>query len=242
MIIYRVEYLPWDSEFFQIKTGKIILDESGLQPLEEAFQVAKVRGYQLIYVLTASDFAFPDSFLHKWDGILADQKVTFSCADMTTGKLVNQVEIIPVNSTQVDIGQLKELALVSGQYSRFKIDKNFPEGSFERLYHTWIEKSVNREIASEVCVIRLLGKIRGMMTIAYMVGKVVIGLIAVSPEVQGKGVGTDLLNFIKEECQKKSISCIEVTTQQYNQSACLFYKRNNFVIFRKQNIFHFWLQ
>ena len=46
------------------------------------------------------------------------------------------------NSERHDFNTLKSLALSSGQYSRFNIDKNFVNNEYEILYNRWIEKSV----------------------------------------------------------------------------------------------------
>ena len=49
--------------------------------------------------------------------------------------------------------KLTDLALLSGAYSRFKLDTNFKKKSYEHLYAKWIENSVNKKIAFCVLIV-----------------------------------------------------------------------------------------
>ena len=68
-----------------------------------------------------------------------------------------------------------------------------------------------------------------------------IGLIAVSPDTQGKGYGKALIDSCENELLNKGYYKLEVSTQIDNKQACLFYEKCGFKIKDITNIYHFWL-
>ncbi len=60
---------------------------------------------------------------------------------------------------------LLQLAYESGNYSRFKLDKNFATEVFTDMYKLWIENSVNGQIADRIYVVEQDNKITAMVTV-----------------------------------------------------------------------------
>ena len=78
---------------------------------------------------------------------------------------INVPNISPVsilNDSEINV--LYELAFESGKYSRFKLDKNFSEIDFRKLYKKWVDNSLNLEIADEVLVYKISDIIQGFIT------------------------------------------------------------------------------
>lgn len=136
--------------------------------------------------------------------------------------------------------QLYELALISSHCSRFKIDTHFKEGECERLYRCWIEKSVCGLMSDYVFCYSINNSIVGMVTLKIEIGYGTIGLIAVNPKVQSKGIGTALLNAVKRALKQQNIPKLYVATQMNNQQACFFYERNNMTTNKITAIYHYW--
>ena len=48
--------------------------------------------------------------------------------------------------------ELRDLAIASGEYSRFKVDKKVPNIVYEELFTCWIQNSINRTLAHETFI------------------------------------------------------------------------------------------
>jgi dTDP-4-amino-4,6-dideoxy-D-galactose acyltransferase len=237
----EVIQLDWDSNFFGIKTGKCILTNDTLGQLESTLSQAKENGYGLIYLFTPGDMLLPESLLVRLNGKLVDHKVTFFCNNL------NIIDTVKTNTVEEYLDthpeeSLIELALISGQYSRFRVDDNFMPGKFEQLYKTWISRSVSKDVADTVYIVRIQNNISGMMTVKWDTSKAIIGLVGVLKEAQGNSLGTLLVNKLKEESQKRGIQQIEVASQKENDGACRFYIKNGFNEISLKKVYHFWLR
>ena len=188
----------------------------------------KKEGYQLIYLFSTSEI--------ETNHPLVDQKATYKYP-ITTEK---RVELNFYDNSFVS-DQLLQLAIDSGEYSRFKMDKNIPHQKFIDLYTLWIENSVNKSFADNILMIEREGDIMGMITVSCdnKVGK--IGLIAVNEKYRGLSIGSKLIEQCKYYFQLKNCTSIEVPTQKNNKGACNFYEKNNFTIKSIDYIYHCWI-
>ena len=232
----KIEYLPWDSEFFGKKTGRFFADKtSGLVTvLTEAVNA----GYGLIYVFGNENFYVNEKLLLQFNGHLACRKVLFE-KEIKISKEPSTA--IPEYNNNELTPELEQLAYESGKYSRFKSDKNFRKDDFFRMYRKWIENSIKKQIADHVFVAKENNSIKGMVTLKTDAQKGHIGLLSVLPETQGKGYGTALITACENELFRKGVFKLEVPTQEDNTQACNFYKKYGFEIKKTTVIYHFWL-
>lgn len=228
-MLSELKYLPWDSAFFNLKVGSIFWNSAmNITSLKEQ---ALFQQYDLIYIFAP----------YQTIGINSkhvDSKVVYS---KSLGK-GHQYASIMLADYNRDVEDLHKLALISGKYSRFKIDNQFPKHSYERMYEEWIEKSMNGELADYVFVHKLNGHLDGMITIKLSNNIATIGLIAVDYDSQGKGIATQLIQSA-EHCLSLlgTIDTLKVTTQQSNKIACKLYLKNNFAIESITDIYHCWI-
>lgn len=227
-----ISYLQWDSSFFCLRIGKAEIysvdDIENLQSLELELK----NQYDLIYIFNyinrKVDFA-----------TLVDVKVDYA-------KTIEHKEFnTHVHSYNNDscTEQLYRLSLISGQYSRYNLDKNFPKGSYESLYRRWIEQSVCKNLADDVLVYIDESIECGMVTyrinIDYNTAR--IGLVAVDEAIQGKGIGSSLVSSLENLLNKQGIDKLYVSTQEDNIKACKWYEKNGFCIDSKVEIYHWWI-
>jgi dTDP-4-amino-4,6-dideoxy-D-galactose acyltransferase len=231
--------LIWDSEFLGLKVGKIKLEDVEAEVLARLLQVAS-ENFQLIYCFVTKPDSVPSNLLSSYNGLLADRKVTYKCEFESVGPTSSSVSVLDLVTDEYS-KQLVELSLVSGRHSRFRTDSRFPDGTFEKLYTLWMQRSVNKEIADQIFVERRDNLILGMMTVSWINDQAVIGLLAVRTDHHGKNIGTHLVLALKDECLKRGIKQIQVSTQESNIGACAFYRKNEFFISEQVDIFHFWL-
>lgn len=232
-----IQYLEWDSVFFDKKIGRLEYSFTD-KPLMETLAIAKQQDYDLLYVFTPEKFLINETDCLPFISNLVDRKVVYK---IDIGGEVASSQLITEYQTTKLTTELVNLAYESGKFSRFQIDKGFKDGDFQRLYHRWIEKSVNHEMADKVFVIIEKNIIAGMVTFKLSGDKSEIGLIAVDSEIQGKGYG----KLLVERCVSEALLCgcktLTVPTQFDNKPACKFYERCGFQIQSISNIYHFWL-
>lgn len=134
----------------------------------------------------------PSALLSTLPGIKVDEKTTFllNLSTLNTAELPQksfQGKGIRISSfPKIMDGvpeQINDLAVSSGEWSRFRIDSNIPGSAYEAMFKAWIKNSVNRSIADEVFVAKdsETGDIVGLITLKLKEGNITsIGLLAVS--------------------------------------------------------------
>lgn len=223
--MHNIIELEWDSRFFNLKIGKLVLDQTDDCYLESLLQESKNQGFDLLYVFTKV----------KIDGIkFVDQKRLYICNTPECNKVESLIEDFHGNS---DL--LYDLAYQAGHKSRFRIDPTIPEEDFKRLYQLWIDNSLNGSFADYVKVYFENGKPIGFITAKKKSDKLSIGLVAVDGESRGKGIGRKLLSSIIMIAAENNLP-IEVATQADNTGACKFYEQMGFTINEETYIYHIW--
>jgi len=141
-----------------------------------------------------------------------DEKVTFFY------KIENKDYVLPNNVKQYTnsfvLDKIYKLALESGKYSKFRIDKKFPIGSFERLYKKWVENSLNQSFGNIVYIYELNNDIVGLLTFKDEKEIGTISIISVDKNLRGKGIGSDLIKTAFYYYVEKNIFTITVSTQK----------------------------
>ena len=228
-----IEYLEWDSSFFGLRIGKAIV--STQKVLEElSFMRDKLSEmYDLIYIFTNNDSAAPIP-----GSILVDRKVVYSME--VAGPSSFDCNIVEYKETFVSEDLLK-LSLTSGEYSRYRLDKHFPPNSYERLYTRWIEQSVNHSIANEVFCYMVNDSPKGLITLKHDNDYGVIGLVATDSECRGMGIGSAMLQHVKQYLFTKGGRKLNVATQYDNKAACHLYEKAGFTVSSCTNVWHWWL-
>lgn len=241
----KIQELGWDTNQFEIKVGKVELLDSDYDfeeidsYVKEILKTGKENGFNLLYLILPENKYLSNGIGQVKNILLADRKIIYNKTidDFCT---FNIQEIHNYGYDDVN-EQLLNLALISGKYSRFKLDQNFSVEIFEKMYWIWIEKSVKKEIADDVLVFEENNRILGMLT--YKIDKISasIGLLSVDNLYQGKKIGTKLLNKLEYILKSRGIKEINVATQHENKDACKFYEKNNYRINNITNIYHIWL-
>ena len=132
------------------------------------------------------------------------------------------------------------LAFESGKYSRFKKDKKFSNQQFENLYIKWIDNSLDFNFADDILIYVEENKIVGFISYKIKNEEATIGLVAVLPNHQGKGIGKYLLQVVENELIKNDIKALNIPTQKENKEACSFYEKLEYKIKESITIKHFW--
>ena len=232
----HLQRLDWDSELFGYEIGKAELHSNDNTDLET--DLADSQKFKLTYVFSDEEISY-----RKYK--LVDKKISFTrksghiSEDGTRAHFGIKIE--KYNSRVHDSSRVEQLALVSGVFSRFYLDKNFTSREYEKLYKIWIKKSLESQIS--YCTLLALkdNEVVGFVTIGARKKNVSeIGLIAVDQTFRGKGVAKSLIINAVGEVYESGDSYINVSTQEDNTPAMKLYASLGFKPVSKKYIYHIW--
>lgn len=189
-------------------------------------------------------------------GIRVDVKSTFTAAlssfdlkDLVPKAYLSEAGINIIRVKRGDSNTvspaLRELAIASGVWSRFKVDSNVPRCVFETMFESWIKNSINFSIADEIfiAVSSTTGEEVGFVTLKQKDLTVSIGLLAVASQHRRKGIASQLLSravlWAIETVPNGGV--LSVVTQGANEQACSCYRRFGFSLETEQDVYHIWL-
>jgi dTDP-4-amino-4,6-dideoxy-D-galactose acyltransferase len=230
-----IKKLEWDSDFFNIKIGRVSLDNSYNDfnfLLDENFQ----SGFNLIYVFSKNQIK-----LDNKDFKLVDEKLIYKINLQSSENYFSHSNIIEIIGFDSYHKQLYELTLRAGSFSRFKVDTSFPKGAFEKFYLKWLENSINGSFADIIQGYVIDNNLVGFITAKRELGSVSIGLIAVNEDYSGIGIGRALIESIFNWSLNNKINQVSVATQRDNVNACRFYESLGFEIIENSFIYHWWV-
>lgn len=224
-----IEKLQWDSAFFGYPVGRIILPG----PVSENTirTIPGMEDFRLVYVF--SDTGLPKEF----DASLVARRLEYS-KNLSGQKTHTTVSLYDKNTDSYQ--ELINLALQCGGLSRFRVDKNFRNKEYERLYKKWIDKSLNEENIY-VLVTRSTKHLTGFITIDCKDKKTGrLGLIAVDANYQNKGIGTDLMKMIEKVCLDNGKHSIHAVTHFGNHGAVTILKKREYKKVSSSFVYHLW--
>lgn len=235
----RFQTLDWDSEFFGFPIARIMDSRLGAEGLANILSELTLRRFRLAYWF--AERTPEPALLNRFRGLLVDRRVTFVVAldsRQFTRSPVGDVEPYSYRDSLLD---LIDLAVQGGKHSRFALDPSFPRKTFLRLYRAWMVRSVQKEIASEVLLIRDLGRVAGMVTLGDKDGRGDIGLMAVGQPYRGRGYGESLVRSAQIWFVENGYKHGQVVTQERNRPACKLYRKCGYQVERLEYVYHFWL-
>lgn len=236
----QYQILGWDTDFFSVTVARITESVLNEQKISEILSDLKSKDVHLVY--WASSRECEEEAVKRLGGILTDIKTTFAMdfRSLNPEELI-PTDIVEVYTKSIPINDIEDLAIQSGEYSRFVIDPNIPREKCVSLYKTWINRSVSKEIAEEVLVIREGARVVGMITLGNKNGRGDIGLLAVDRNYRGKQYGEKLVRAAQRWFIKNRYKFGQVVTQGMNIPACNLYKKCGYSVEKREYFYHFWL-
>ncbi|MCX6171835.1 MAG: GNAT family N-acetyltransferase [Flavobacterium sp.] len=222
--------LDWDSKFFGFPVGDLYIEKDSSNTS----------------VINSNDFTFFQVRCEFSVDILSEtHSLSYFETKIIFNKILNKLNnlenlIIDFDDFPIAENSLFELAYESGKYSRYKQDVNILEDRFKKLYQFWIKNSFNKTFADKIFYFKENENIIGFVTLKINNDTAKIGLIAVSPNYQGKGIGKKLIAKTENYCFENNVKTLQIPTQMENLTACNFYKKMGYEISEKINIKHFW--
>lgn len=249
-----IERVAWDSEFFgyEVGTAKVEKDLNLDNFVQEA------QNFQLVYIYCLGNIPdLPTNIHHIGTRINLKKKLAqnksniqipfYSKEEMENGEGI--FELYTMDSPdQESFGtyllnqnisdDLVNLALLSGEFSRFKLDTRLSKNEYERLYSRWIQNAITGQ--DRVIIYKKDKNIIGLITLfsANTEGK--IGLIAVAEEFRGQGIGNQLLQAGMTVGRQEGLDMLEIGTQKVNEAAMGLYQKVGFQVDEEMEVYHWW--
>ena len=226
----EIRELEWDSNFFELNIGE-------LNTLDNKTLIIKDDSYDLIYIKSNIEFEIVDS---HYTLSYKEIKSTFS-KDLKKLNLFNPSNLYNFYDLEgFNLDNLYSLAFLSGKHSRFKKDVKISPNRFDNLYMKWVDNAINKTFNDYFIVYKYKDQIVGMLTMKIHNDFAQIGLIAVSEELAGLGIGSKLLFEAENFCVNNNILELRIPTQKENIEACLFYEKKGYNIIDETIIKHAW--
>jgi dTDP-4-amino-4,6-dideoxy-D-galactose acyltransferase len=233
------EFLPWDSEFFGIRIGRVRGCRLTAASAFEVCQWAAAHHIDCLYFL--ADAADPATLqlAPRYGFDLVDLRVTLSCTATASPRDRPAATVVRPAAAE-DVDALRRIARGSHRDSRFYADGRFDERRSDDLFATWIEKSCDG-YADIVLVAEADGQPAG-----YITGRVdgdnrgTIGLVGIDSARRRRGCGRALVGAVLAWFAARDVALVSVVTQGRNAEALSFYQANGFDVVRIEPWYHRW--
>lgn len=231
-----IELVKWDTTHFGIKVGNIEISNSFAFDNERLKQEALLSGYDVIYIKSPQRISLLDN-QHNF----CDEKIIYAQPFVYSPVIrFDNNSIVSWKNKNID-SKLNQLALDSGKYSRYKLDVNYSDDKFEKLYKDWMTNSIRTDFATDVLVYMMNETPIGMLTYKINHNRSSIGIISVDEKFRGMHIGSKLIDYYKS-VQPAQVSELSVVTQGVNIPAKKFYERNGYHIQNISYIYHYWIK
>jgi dTDP-4-amino-4,6-dideoxy-D-galactose acyltransferase len=232
--------LDWDSRFFGFRVARVLVRSLDPESLVAIRRWCESEAIRCLYFLAGSS-DMPSVRLAAADGYdLVDLRVTLEAAldGRVPAAPPEQVRIEPAQSADLDA--LRAIARTSHRDSRFYADPRFDRDRCDRLYETWIEKSL-RDTAGVVLVPRCDGDVAGYLACrAADDGAGEFTLVAVAAAFQRQRLGHALVRAGLEWLGRRGLTNVRVVTQGRNVAAQRLYQSCGFVTRCVELWYHRW--
>ncbi|PCJ65499.1 MAG: hypothetical protein COA58_08805 [Bacteroidetes bacterium] len=217
-----IEYLEWDSIFFNKKIGRLICDDSIGSPSD-----LDKKDFNLIYVFSRNKLNT------NWQPYFLDQK-TNSTLTYETSTPIQDNNLFEISEKKRAI-ELKKLISINGHYSRFYLDKNLNH-KYEELYQIWGKKCFNFNTNRTWYYVKN-NELVGFITIDISNNNQV-ELCSVLPQYRGQGIAKKLWLHAFNEIAMDGPTEFHISFQNENTIAKNLYKSLGFKSYQNWYIYH----
>lgn len=235
-----IDYLAWDSQAFGIKIGRIYASDAA--GLDATLARAKQQSYRLLYLFATMPIDL--STTSQIRSLDVGGQVTY-CKQLgdAPSALRKDCESSGVLLyPHLDPSEpLLRLAMLSGHLSRFRVDPGLPAGSFEHLYERWLRNNLEDKDSCRVYIVGSTQDPEGLLTATWKQDCGTIDLLAVRSDVQGRGIGSRLIDSAEQETMRRGLKTLLVKTQMVNEVAKHTYGRKGFIMIEAFYVYHVYL-
>lgn len=235
------QFLEWDTNFFGFRIGRVVPSLLSAESMASVLEWCQRESIRCLYFSCDPGDDLSSGLAEREGFHLVDVRLDFSKQlerDNATSSCDSTFTIRKWRES--DLPVLEAIAETAYRDTRFWHDSNFPRERVRQFYREWVSNSC-RGFADQVLVAEHKAKPIGFVTCtADAGGRCRIGLVGVSAETQGRGVGKILVNSATAYATTRGCSSIEVATQARNLPAQRLYQRSGFTTSSTSLWYHLW--
>jgi ribosomal protein S18 acetylase RimI-like enzyme len=240
-----LQFLPWDTQFFGVKIGRVLPSRLDAATSESIIKLADQGDFQCLYFQADPDDDETVCIVEKGGFHLVDVRIVlehpFDGRPAPVPRFAISKDIQLTSPRPEDVATLEEIAVEIGRTSRYYIDRKFPPDAYSRLYRAWLHKAMADDQDS-VFIAHLSGQAVGLIACSTQDDEVgVIELAGVQSGKRGRGVGTALMQGSLDWFRAQGVGRAEVTTQARNVPAQRLYQQLGFFTRRATLYYHKWM-
>jgi dTDP-4-amino-4,6-dideoxy-D-galactose acyltransferase len=234
------EVLPWDSDFFGVKIGRVIARNLTNDSFANLDSWSRDEDVECIYCLIDADDRVSIRTAESHGFGLVDLRVDLIRPPTISPSPPRTKDATSVRkAAETDIDPLKRIARGAHRDSRFYFDERFDSSRVDELFETWIENSC-RGWADLVLVLDIVGIPSGYVTCHRDGEQARIGLFALAEAARGRGYASVLLAAAIDATRADGALELRVTTQGRNDAAQRMYQRAGFLTESTRLWYHWW--
>jgi dTDP-4-amino-4,6-dideoxy-D-galactose acyltransferase len=230
-------HLDWDSKFFNRRIARLNATHLDDEIVRETMQWCRRECVECLYFLANPGNAQTIRLAEANGFQCVDVRVTYERA-VPEGQKAERPAAVRL-ARETDMNTLKTIARGTHHDSRFYFDQHFDRAQCDLFYETWIENSF-RGYAQEVLVAEHDDLPVAYLSCHYKDRESQIGLVGVSADHQGKGLGSLLVQSFLAWSLAQGAARAKVVTQGRNVNAQRLYQKNGFVLVSQQVWYHRW--
>jgi dTDP-4-amino-4,6-dideoxy-D-galactose acyltransferase len=235
-----IEPLTWDSAWLGLRVGKLSAHRLSWAAWRAARREARREGYKLLYWAVDPLDSISAKTAARAGLSPVDCRLTFEgaseLADERRGASVQRL------AGEEQAPQLRELALLSGGYSRFRLDPRISQDAYRRLYQQWLHNALTDPASAVLAEPDGADGYCGLLTLRPVDEYTAqIDLLAVAPAAQRQGVGQRLVRAALTTAGQWGCRRVLVSTQLANRPACRLYAAAGMRVQTAQLQYHVWL-
>lgn len=241
-IFELISLLEWDSKFWGFPVAYLSSSHLSENILFRVNQFVREKNVRLIQYLCNCHDKKSVSFAEKNGYEFKDIRLTYE------KKLTKKDDVEVDEKKQFCIAQdghipaLREISRDLYLDSRYYFDSNFDRERIAEFYMGWVEKAVKKQ-NDDLCYVYLINQVPvAYCSVKFMSDDLVqLGLVGVSNEHTGKGLGGKLIQNVCNSLIENGYKRIRVVTQGRNYPAQRLYQKSGFLTYSTELWYHKWV-
>lgn len=221
----KVTRMDWDSNFWGVNIYNVSQCYANSNYKWEFNKTAKSKPFIIQALITDKDIEYIN-FLEEAGFRFIESKVNLVKRVLEISDIFEHDLFKDVKFDEL-IEYKDEFYNLYGEVSRFSF---LAKEKVNEFYYKWVVKSIKGELDDNCIGYYTEGALGGFVTYKIIEQKLIIGLVGVFPQYQGRKISQNLLHYVENVAIKNNCNEIYVSTQGKNIKAINAYIKSGFFI------------